>query len=207
MESLYRALITDYGYGSDDSGSNKKPIIIGTAGSSRLNYSPDIVHQTQALMQHQHPAPQPGRSATIPNSASVHSASGQVVATNTTSGPMVCYEYSYPDSNSNHTTKSTSTGGGGCPANLNLSNCASASGVNGFNRPESEHHYEQPMVVFNGSQMVNGGHPAQSPAGTDSGAATRPSRSESCGTSSSNASTGDRHNRAHGKSSLGRPDF
>ncbi len=41
----------------------------------------------------------------------------------------VCYEYSYPDSNSNH-----------------------SNNKNGFVRPLSEHHYEQPMVVLPPSQ-------------------------------------------------------
>lgn len=48
-----------------------------------------------------------------------NSAHGGSITTPTT----VCYEYSYPDSNSNHS-------------------------KSGFLRPSSEHHYEQPMVVF-----------------------------------------------------------
>ena len=154
------AFFSDYGYGSDDSGSNKKPIIIGsggTTGSNGLNYSPDIVHQTQALMMHQHPAPPPG---------------GQRIQH--ANGPMVCYDYSYPDSNSNHTSKSSSGSTTG-PANLNAS----------ILRPVSEHHYEQPMVVFNG-QMV-----AKIAAQSPSDSVSKPPRSES-GTSSS-TSTNDRN--------------
>lgn len=55
----------------------------------------------------------------------------------------VCYEYSYPDSNSNHS-------------------------KSGFVRPVSEHHYEQPMVVFppNQSPADSIGKPTRSEAST-----------------------------------------
>ena len=61
----------------------------------------------------------------------------------------VCYEYSYPDSNSNH------------------SKSATASAVSaGIVRPASEHHYEQPMVVFARSNMEDSsvGKPSRSSA-------------------------------------------
>ena len=64
----------------------------------------------------------------------------------------VCYEYSYPDSNSNHS-------------------------KSGFVRPLSEHHYEQPMVVF---------PPSQSPADSIG----KPPRSESGGSSASSHERG-----------------
>ena len=67
----------------------------------------------------------------------------------------VCYEYSYPDSNSNHS-------------------------KSGFVRPLSEHHYEQPMVVF---------PPSQSPADSIG----KPPRSESGGSSASSHERGRRH--------------
>ena len=66
----------------------------------------------------------------------------------------VCYEYSYPDSNSNHS-------------------------KSGFARPVSEHHYEQPMVVF---------PPSQSPSDSIG----KPSRSESSTTASSSSNQQDR---------------
>ena len=61
----------------------------------------------------------------------------------------VCYEYSYPDSNSNHSKSATA------PA-------VSA----GIVRPASEHHYEQPMVVFARSNMEDSsvGKPSRSSA-------------------------------------------
>ena len=65
----------------------------------------------------------------------------------------VCYEYSYPDNNSNHS-------------------------KSGFVRPLSEHHYEQPMVVF---------PPTQSPADSIG----KPPRSESGGSSASSHERGE----------------
>ena len=62
----------------------------------------------------------------------------------------VCYEYSYPDSNSNHS----------------KSAAAVAAAAGGIVRPASEHHYEQPMVVFARSNMEDSsvGKPSRSSA-------------------------------------------
>ena len=67
----------------------------------------------------------------------------------------VCYEYSYPDSNSNHS-------------------------KSGFLRPLSEHHYEQPMVVF---------PPSQSP----SDSLDKPSRSDTSSSISNHGGQGGGH--------------
>ena len=151
-----------------------------------MAYSPDIVHQTQALMQHQHPAPQPGTQQTVVSRGTGSGNPG---------GPMVCYEYSYPDSNSNHTTKSSSTNSGSNSnplTNLNLHQ---------INRPASEHHYEQPMVVMGGHD--HGHQKAQCSPGADSACVKSTLLSRSDTSSSSNASTHDRANSAaHGKKSV-----
>ena len=56
----------------------------------------------------------------------------------------ICYEYSYPDSNSNHSKPAAA----------------------GVVRPASEHHYEQPMVVFARSNLEDSsvGKPSRSSA-------------------------------------------
>ena len=63
----------------------------------------------------------------------------------------VCYEYSYPDSNSNHSKSAAATG---------------AAAAGGVARPASEHHYEQPMVVFARSNLEDSsvGKPSRSSA-------------------------------------------
>ena len=63
----------------------------------------------------------------------------------------VCYEYSYPDSNSNHS-KSVAA--------------VAAAAAGDVVRPASEHHYEQPMVVFARSNMEDSsvGKPSRSSA-------------------------------------------
>ncbi len=80
---------------------------------------------------------------------------GRTGGTGSLTPTTVCYEYSYPDSNSNHS-------------------------KTGFVRPLSEHHYEQPMVVF---------PPSQSPADSIG----KPPRSESGGSSSSSHERGKSH--------------
>ena len=96
-------------------------------------------------------AVQPGghlASSTMSQAPSVHtnlltsSCSTGTAGTPTT----VCYEYSYPDSNSNHS--------------------KSAAVAAGIVRPASEHHYEQPMVVFARSNMEDSsvGKPSRSSA-------------------------------------------
>ena len=75
--------------------------------------------------------------------------------------PTVCYEYSYPDSN----------------ANNNKAN-------NGFLvRPASEHHYEQPMVVFPSFRNGSGSSPADSMGKAGSGGNAGSRSSDGCGTS------------------------
>ena len=63
----------------------------------------------------------------------------------------VCYEYSYPDSNSNHSKSAAAV---------------AAAAAGGIVRPASEHHYEQPMVVFARSNMEDSsvGKPSRSSA-------------------------------------------
>ena len=64
----------------------------------------------------------------------------------------VCYEYSYPDSNSNHSKSAAAT--------------AAVAAAGGVVRPASEHHYEQPMVVFARSNLEDSsvGKPSRSSA-------------------------------------------
>jgi len=77
---------------------------------------------------------------------------GRNLPRGSTTPTTVCYEYSYPDSNSNHS-------------------------KSGFVRPSSEHHYEQPMVVF---------PPSSSPADSIG----KPPRSESAGSTISSHERG-----------------
>ena len=80
--------------------------------------------------------------STVGSSGAGSSGTGTNSANGNTHGHMtpttVCYEYSYPDSNSNHSKSGRGGGGGGSSE--------------GFLRPLSEHHYEQPMVVLPPSQ-------------------------------------------------------
>ena len=81
----------------------------------------------------------------------------------------VCYEYSYPDTNSNHSKSAAATAAAG-----------------GVVRPASEHHYEQPMVVFARSNLEDSsvGKPSRSSAEetatgtTTSRGSTQPDRGE-----------------------------
>ena len=84
----------------------------------------------------------------------------------------VCYEYSYPDSNSNHSKSAAAT--------------AAAAAAGCVVRPASEHHYEQPMVVFARSNLEDSsvGKPSRSSAEetatgtTTSRGSTQPDRGE-----------------------------
>jgi hypothetical protein len=112
-----------------------------------LGYSPDITHN--ALLSGG--TGSSGSSAGAGRQPARAGANGTLAAGNLTP-TTVCYEYSYPDSNSNHS-------------------------KSGFVRPLSEHHYEQPMVVF---------PPSQSPADSIG----KPPRSESGGSSASSHDRG-----------------
>ena len=123
----------------------------GKKTSSSMGYSPDITHTLTSPP-----------ILTMPNSNNMNNLmggpmlnNGHSSSNNTATPPTVCYEYSYPDSNSNHS-------------------------KSGFVRPASEHHYEQPMVVFptnNNNNNCNNISPADSIG--------KPSRSESSTTTSS----------------------
>ena len=95
----------------------------------------------------------PGRNGAINAHMTSSVASSSVGRPLLSTPTTVCYEYSYPDSNSNHS-------------------------KSGFVRPVSEHHYEQPMVVF---------PPSQSPSDSIG----KPSRSETSasGTTTSRGSS------------------
>ena len=96
-----------------------------------LGYSPDITSSHHVV------------GSTVGSSGAGSSGTGTNSANGNTHGHMtpttVCYEYSYPDSNSNHSKSGRGGGGGGGSSE-------------GFLRPLSEHHYEQPMVVLPPSQ-------------------------------------------------------
>jgi hypothetical protein len=99
--------------------------------------------------------PQSLHAGTMSQQASVQTGLLGLAASSSSAGTptTVCYEYSYPDSNSNHS-------------------------KSGFVRPASEHHYEQPMVVF--------------PSVTEDSSIGKPSRSsaeDTTGTTTSRGST------------------
>merc|ERR1719367_1435783 len=132
--------------GSDENNphDNKKGhIVVGSGGPSNgLNYTPDIVQQSTALLK---------RSQSDQYTQQHHPQHGRISNGNgtpsSTPATTLCYEYSLPDPNSNH---SKLGGVNTAPSNLNhvpaslINNGGGLSfnGANGFLRPSSEHHYE-----------------------------------------------------------------
>ena len=144
----YTLTSTDYGYGmpaSDDNtrGNKKGHIVVGSGGPSNgLNYTPDIVQQSTALLKRSQ-----SNQYTQQHLPQTRISNGNGTPCSTTPATTICYEYSLPDPNCN-----LSKMGG------NLNNIQSShihnggslpfNNTSGFLRPSSEHHYEQPMVVF-----------------------------------------------------------
>ena len=172
----YTLTSTDYGYGmppgSDENNphDNKKGhIVVGSGGPSNgLNYTPDIVQQSTALLK---------RSQSNQYTQQHHLQHGRISNGNgtpsSTPATTLCYEYSLPDPNSN---LSKFGGSNTTPGNLNhapphLINGGAFNVSNGFVRPSSEHHYEQPMVVLpvnTQSPSDSLGHPTRSESGVSS---------------------------------------